>query len=541
MNSQLGRGVIPLLPYFLLPVYALLSLLRMIIAYLFSLIFSLSIGILAAKNEKAEHIIIPLLDVLQSVPILSFLPIAIIFFINLFGPYIGAEISSIFLIFTSQVWNMTFGVYEAVKLIPRDLEEMVRVYGIGKFLYLRKILLPATMTKLIYNSAMSWGGGWFFLYASEIISLGNAQIPLPGIGSLLALSLAESPPRIDIAILSVLITMFLVSFTYLFIWKPLMEWSENFKYEYSAGEIKRKRVFEIPRVRIPPFLYRSFFRSLRYILRLPIRNYVAGFVSFVERRAGIIKKGSFLLLILFIVYSAMKIAPHITLEIPSSEYMGEPDLILIASLNSIRRVLTVLLISLSWTIPVSLLVGRGKHWDEFMLLFEIAASFPIPVLWPFLVKYIVLPLGDEGFEIAAIMLALFGAQFYVLFNSLAGVKSISSDLEEMRKVFLIRGSLYLRKLVIPGMFPSIVTGLITAWGGAWNSLIVAEYIKVGNEVFPSKRAQYGLGTLLSIAAWDRGDISSVIFITAVLTLIVITVNRTFWRFLYDYSAKFRVE
>jgi len=153
--------------------------------------------------RRAEHIIIPLLDVLQSIPILGFFPIAIIFFINLFGSYIGAEISSIFLIFTSQVWNMTFGVYEAVKLIPRDVEEMARVYNIGRFLYVRKILVPATMTKLIYNSAMSWGGGWFFLYASEIISVGNAQISLPGLGSLLALSLMESPPRIDIALLSV--------------------------------------------------------------------------------------------------------------------------------------------------------------------------------------------------------------------------------------------------------------------------------------------------------------------------------------------------
>jgi len=525
----------------LLPVYALLSLLRMTFAYFFSLIFSLSIGILAAKNEKAEHIIIPLLDVLQSIPILGFFPIAIIFFINLFGSYIGAEISSIFLIFTSQVWNMTFGVYEAVKLIPRDVEEMARVYNIGRFLYVRKILVPATMTKLIYNSAMSWGGGWFFLYASEIISVGNAQISLPGLGSLLALSLMESPPRIDIALLSVLVTMFLVSFTYLFIWRPLIEWSENFKYEYSAGERRRIRLSEIPRVRIPPFLYRSFFRAIRYISKLPLRNFMARLGGILRSRAVIIRRVFFLLLTAFIVYAVVKTALSITPESISSEYIKEPDLVLMASLNSIRRVLAVLLISLSWTVPVSLLVGRGKHWNEFMLIFEIAASFPIPVLWPFLVRYIVLPLGEGGFEIAAITLALFGAQFYILFNSLAGLRSIPSDLEEMRRVFLVKGALYFRKIVIPGMFPSIVTGLITAWGGAWNSLIVSEYIKVGEEIFPSKKSQYGLGTLLSIAAWEKGDVSSVIFITAVLTIIIITINRTFWRFLYNYSAKFRVE
>ncbi|MGC9104660.1 MAG: ABC transporter permease subunit [Candidatus Methanodesulfokora sp.] len=526
--------------YLQLPIYALLSLLRMTLAYLISVLFSLSVGIMAGKYEKAEHIIIPILDILQSIPILGFFPVAIIFFMNLFG-YIGAEISSIFLIFTSQVWNMTFGVYEAVKLIPRDVDEMARVYGIGKLLYLRKILIPATMTKLIYNSAMSWGGGWFFLYASEVISVSDAQISLPGLGSLLALSLMETPPRVDMAVLSVVVIMFLVSFTYLFIWRPLMEWSENFKYEYSAGERKRIRLFEIPRVKIPPFLYRSFFRTLKYVRRSLIKDIMMKTGGFIGRKARSMRIAFTLLLAIFVVYAAVKTALSITPESISSEYIREPFLVLMASLNSIRRVITVLLISLSWALPISILVGRGKHWNEFMLIFEIAASFPVPVLWPFLVRYIVLPLGEWGFEVAAIVLALFGAQFYVLFNSLAGLRSISSDLEEMRRVFLVKGPLYLRKILIPGMFPSIVTGLITAWGGAWNTLIVAEYIKVGEEIFPRRKDQYGLGTLLSIAAWEKGDVSSVIFITAVLSLIIITINRTFWRFLYNYSTKFKVE
>jgi len=481
------------------------------------------------------------LDVLQSVPILGFFPVVIIFFMNLFGSRIGAEISSIFLIFTSQVWNMTFGVYEAVKMIPRDLEEMTRIYGIRGTLYIRRILIPATMEKLIYNSAMSWAGGWFFLYASEVISVGSAEISLPGLGSLLALSLMETPPRIDLAVISVLVTMFLVSFTYLFIWRPLVEWSENFKYEYSAGERRRVRPLELHWVRIPHFIHRAFFRTIRRISRLRLRDHLMKLGNLVERRARILGKISALLLMAFTVYAVVRTALSVTPESLSSEYVSEPGLILIASLNSMRRVLTVLLISLTWTLPVSLLLGRGKHWNELMLVLEIAASFPVPVLWPFLVRYIVLPMGGIGFEIAAIMLALFGAQFYVMFNSLAGLRSIPSDLEEMRRIFLVRGFLYLRKIVLPGMFPSIVTGLITAWGGAWNALIVAEYIKVGDEVFPRDESQYGLGTLLSIAAWERGSVSSVIFVTAVLTAIIIVINRTLWRFLYDYSTKFRVE
>lgn len=528
-----------MLSYLLLPIYALLSLARMFLAYVLSLIFALSVGILAGRNRRAEGIIIPILDVLQSVPILGFFPVAILFFVNLFGTRIGGELSSIFLIFTSLAWNMTFGVYESVKLIPREIEEMSEIYGIRGTLYLRKILIPSTTTKLIYNSAMSWAGGWFFLYASEVISVSNAEVSLPGLGSLLAQSLAETPPRLDLAAASVFAIMLLVAASYLLLWRPLIEWSENFKYEYAGGG---RRALEIPAIKVPASLFRISLRYIRRILKLMrLRELLERVGNAIERRLSIIARVIEFILAIFLIYAIVKTACSVKPEYLASEYIGKPGLVALASLNSLRRVALVLLLALSWSIPLSILLGRSRHWNELMLGLELAASFPVPVLWPFLVSYIVLPLGDAGFEVAVITLALFGAQFYVLFNSLAGFRSIPADLEEMRRIFLIRGSLYLRKIVLPAMFPSLVTGLITAWGGAWNTLIVAEYIRVGGNVFPRDEFQYGLGTLLSLAAWEKGDVPSLILITAVLTSIVVAVNRTFWRFLYNFSARFRVE
>ncbi len=514
--------------------YAALSMYRMIAAYLLSLVFSLVIGIWAARSKTAEKMIIPVLDIMQSVPILGFFPVALIFFMNVLGPVLGGELSSIFLIFTSQVWNMTFGVYESVKMIPKDVEEMARFYGIDGWLRLIKITIPSTYLKLSYNSALSWSSGWFFLYASEIISVGGAEVKLPGLGSYLAMALTSSPPRVWDAVVATATILALVVLTHLFVWEPLINISAS-----KVGEISEK-----PRTLI--FLRRLALLGLEKIEESDfLENLTERLNSLMTKIYPSLVKWSKVAVIVVILLSialSLKRAPPLKLSyLLSSEYMKNPQLLMIGTMNSLRRVFLALIISLAWTLPVAILTQRSKHRENFLLLFELVAAFPIPVLWPFLVKYIILPLGKQGFELAALTLILFGSQFYLLFNMVAGARSIPPEIDEMRKIFGIKGFLGLRKIILPSMFSSMVTGLITAWGGAWNTTIMAEYINIGGRIYPTDVNQYGLGTLLSLAAWQFGDMGSLLIVLAVMVLLIVVFNKTLWRALYNYSSRFRFE
>lgn len=521
-----------------LPYYAGLSTLRMAIAYVISLLFSLVYARVAAGSRVAERIMLPLLDILQSIPILSFMPGVVLGLAALFpGRTLGLELAAIILIFTSQAWNLAFSFHQSLITIPRELSEAAAVYRLGRWRRFTKLELPYGAIALIANSMMSWAGGWFFLMASEQFTLGDKNLRLPGLGSFLAAA-ADAGDGTALAVGLVTLITVIVLLDQL-LWRPLVAWSDRFKFEQTgSADAPTSAVFEVlqgstmitwirTRVigRVLAAVDRALSSSTRTPSETPVKGAAAGWVPAVIAFAAVV----FLLgLVAWGAWSAAHVVAG--LSGPDWRYV-----VLCAGATFLRTTIALLLAA-AWTVPVGVAIGMNPRLARRLQpLVQIAASVPATAVFPVLLFALLALPG--GLNMAAVALMLLGTQWYVLFNVIAGAMAIPSDLREAAVTYHVTGWRRWRTLILPAIFPYLVTGMITATGGAWNASIVSEYVTFAGR----KVSTVGLGALIAQAA-DGGHFPLLLAGTLVMSAIVITGNRLVWRRLYVLAeSRFRLE
>ncbi|MGI0045565.1 MAG: ABC transporter permease subunit [Nitrosotalea sp.] len=534
-------------------VYSGYSLVRMTIGIIISYIFAISYGVIAARNKKAEKVMMPILDILQSVPILGFFPAAIFFFIAIFnGSWIGVEMAAIFLIFTSQAWNLAFAVYESVSSIPSDLEEASGSFSIKGWKKFRTLYLPASIPKLIYNGILSWATGWYYLVAAELISIGSHQYTLNGIGSYLAKSTSSGDYQGTIFGLIVLVVM--IVFIDLILWRPLRRYAGRFKYESMSSEDEPQKNIPDPRftwirrnlsmlqVRqhdlvhgIPTSRLRPIVTTVRYVTEEP---------KIIQRHRRNISIAIIAVVAVSLVVTGWVFLVGIA-SFPAtvSSDLKRPDIASAASkipidlAYSLLRLLAAYLISVAWILPLALkLAGKPRSFGSLIFIMEIVASLPATALFPLIVLGTMNLPG--GLELTSIILTMTGMQWYILFNVLGAVKAIPSDLSEVAKAYNIKGWQKLKKLVFPAILPSFITGSITAWGGGWNALVLSEYITYSNKTMSVP----GIGALMDKAAYQIGNVSLLAVLIIVMVAVVVGLNRTVWKRLYKITfSKYRLD
>ena len=516
-----------------LPAYAGYSLLRITIAYVLSLAFTLVYGYIAAYNPRAERFMIPLLDVLQSIPVLSFLPGVMLAMVALFpGRQLGVEAGAILLIFTGQVWNMAFSFYASLKSIPREMREAAKVYRFNWWQRFVQMELPFAAIGLVWNSMMSVAGGWFFLMACEMFVLGSRDFRLPGLGSYLqtAASAGDTP-----SILWGIATMIAVIVVLdQFVWRPVIAWAEKFKVEQVEST-------DTPRSWVLNLIRHS--RSLARIREKTVRP-LSERVMLYFSRAGSTEESvpatswktwlaRLLVLVLLggIGYGVVRVA-----TILSGLQKAELQEAGIGLAATFLRVNLALLIGAAWTIPAGVAIGFSPRLARIAQpLAQIAASVPATALFP-VVLLILIRIGG-GLGVGSIVLLLLGTQWYILFNVIAGAIALPTDLKECCSVFRIDGLQRWKNLILPGIFPYLITGLVTASGGAWNASIVAEYFHFKGHIYTTA----GLGATISQAT-DQGNFDLLLAATMMMAATVVTINRLVWRRLYALAeTRFRLE
>ena len=523
------------------PYYALRSFLRMLAAYVLSFAFSVIYGYAAGANRRAEKLLLPILDILQSVPILGFFPAAIYFFVALFrGSVAGVEVASIFLIFTSQAWNMTFGFYESMTTIPSYLGEAMDAYGVSGFLRFRRLFFPASIPKLVYNSIMSWAGGWYFLIAAEIIAIGPVRYSLPGLGSYLVQTAEKGELGATVVGLLTLVSMIVA--LDVVVWRPLSVWAENFKYEFSTGAVRESLFYDLWKHSPLLRLVRRLASRLGSRAVGLLNGWVLAMAGW-RTRSRVVNRGVVLLrtavgagLIGLLAYVSARggLAILSTLRHPLAP---EARLIPAGMLFSLLRLVAAYLISLAWTLPCAIWISHSERVYELLTpVFEVAASVPATALFPIIVLLLARLTG--GMTLASILLVLTGMQWYLLFNLIGGVRSIPNDLREAAAAYGLKGPLYWRRVVIPALLPSLITGSITAWGGGWNALIVSEYVVYAGHTYQA----FGIGSILDRATYATGDFQTIWLSLAAMVVVIVAMNRLLWRRLYEYVAnRYRIE
>jgi NitT/TauT family transport system permease protein len=518
-----------------LPAYAGYSLLRMILAYLLSLIFTLIYGHVAATSRRARLVMIPMLDVLQSIPILSFLPAVVLSLVALF-PHsnIGLELASVILIFTGQVWNMTFSYYHSARTLPTDLREFATLARLRPWQRFVRLEVPASAIGLIWNSMMSWAGGWFFLMAAEQFTLGSHSFQLPGLGSYLQAAVNAGNTEALLAGLGTLIFLILL-LDFLF-WRPLVAWADKFKVELSSGEaptspvldaLRRSALVALARER----LSRPAGRFLAAVLnRLqPVPDPARAAASGSSARAVLRRAGRLLLLVIALALVLLGLTQGVRLlsQVSATAW----GTLLAAAWATWLRTLVALAIGVAWTVPVGVAIGLSPRWSRRLQpVVQVVASIPATAIFPVLVAALVSVPG--GISLAAVLLMLLGTQWYILFNVIAGAMAIPSDLREAATVYHVWGSQRWRTLILPAIFPYLVTGLITASGGAWNASIVSEYVQVNNHTYSTT----GLGASIAQAA-AAGHFPDLLAGTVLMAAVVVLINRLVWRRLYGLAER----
>src|SRR5215469_2405658 len=517
-----------------LPKYALFSVLRIALAYVCSLLFTLVYGYVAAYNRKAERIMVPLLDTLQSIPVLSFLPGVMLSMVTLFpNREIGVELGSILLIFTGQVWNMTFSFYSSLKTIPSEMREAATVYGLSWWQRFWQVELPYAAIGLIWNSMMSVAGGWFFLMACEMFVLGSRDFRLPGLGSYLQTASSAGDTH---AILLGLITMIsVIVILDQIVWRPLIAWAQKFKFEQVESS-------EEPHSPVLRFLQRSHAVSVvSHRFTRPLGERIALYFAGRERapsatgRVAQARKWA-LRVIAALVAMGILLAVVDALRLLAGLSAEDLKALVLGALATFLRVLCVLLIGTAWTVPVGVWIGFNPRLARIAQpLAQIAASVPATALFP-VVLLVLIRIGG-GLGVGSIVLLLLGTQWYVLFNVIAGAMAIPSDLKEAAAVFRFGRRECWQLLILPGIFPYLITGLVTAAGGAWNASIVAEYFHFGGKTIST----VGLGAAISQAT-DSGNFRLLLAATIFMAAFVVTVNRTIWRPMYGLAeTRFKLE
>ena len=518
---------------------------RMLAAYLLSLGFALLYGYVAASNRVGERVMIPILDILQSVPILGFFPFALGIFVGLTPhSWLGPNLASIFLIFTSMSWNMVFGVYESLKSFPGELKESADAFGVHGFQRLRQVVIPATVNRLVYNSVLSWTGGWYFLVLAEVFSTGANGVVLPGVGSFLATAAANGDTSAFVAGFVLLIT--LIALMDAFVWRPLGRTAEKYRYdtapsgEQELGEKSESR------------------RPLRHAASMVARGVVTRveristpLATFASRTASVAPKPGpktrsaaryvvlgVVLVLGWLILIAVGVGVFDVVTGPiSSQTRGDLLMIPVALGASGARLLAAYLVSLAIALPLAVaLVRRPRAYRVGLPLVEVIASFPATALFPVFIIGLVPYLGAEG---VSVFMLVTGMEWYLFFNILSGVRSVPPDLDEAARAFGLTRWQYYRRLLFPAILPALVTGSITAFGGGWNTLIVAEYFQVPNHTFQL----LGIGYLIDYGN-SLGASGTALMVGALFAMVatVVALNELFWKPRYRHAVeKYRID
>lgn len=520
-----------------IPYYAGRTLLRMWIAFAFSLFFAILLGYLAAKSRSARAVILPALDVLQSVPVLGFLSATVVGFMALFpGSLLGVECAAIFAIFTGQVWNMAFGFYHSMVTIPTDMQEAASTYGLSRWQRFRTVELPASVHSLIWNSMMSFGGGWFFVAQSEAISVMNKDIKLPGLGSYMAMAIEKGDNHA--ALLAVLAMLVLILVNDQLVWRPLLVWADKFKIELTESGLP-------PTSWVYSLLRGTYvFTWLSLHVGQPLSDALDRGLRRLQPRAGRARRPR--------VNWPLRVA-----GIGLSCWLGyEVVLGVLAAISSLHGALTVgsfahivwlgfltmlrvlamtVLATLIWT-PIGVWIGFHPKAARFAQpLAQIGASFPVNMTFPIIVGLFVAT--HTSMNWGSILLIAMGTQWYILFNVIAGAMAIPNDLKEVARIYGLRSWQLWRTLILPAIFPFWVTGACTAAGGAWNASVVAELATWGDTTLKAD----GLGAYIAEVT-KSGNTPLIIASIGVMSLFVVLMNKLVWRRLYAYAERrFRLD
>ena len=512
-----------------LPGYALRSTLRMFAAIGASLLFTFVVGTLASKSRKAELVLIPALDILQSVPVLGFLTFTVVFFMGLFpGSQLGAELAAIFAIFTSQAWNMAFSFYQSLSTLPRDLDEASRHFKLSAWLRFWRLEAPYAAPGLVWNTMMSMSGGWFFVVASEVISVGNTKVQLPGIGSYIALAIDKK----DLTAIAYAVTMMAIVILIYdqLIFRPIVAWTDKFRFEMTAAQARpRSWVYDLVR-------------------RTRLLRKLAGLVEFATEplnRASValrrnqkpravnsllVQAGDYLWLGIVtatVAWSLWTIIAYVHATLGLNDVI---EAVGAGLLTMLRVIILIALTSLIW-VPIGVWIGlRPKVAEAVQPIAQFLAAFPANVLFPFFVVVIATYKLDPSIWLSPLM--ILGTQWYILFNVIAGASAFPSDLKEAATLYKVRSWTWWRRVILPGIFPYYVTGALTASGGSWNASIVAEVASWGD----TKLKATGLGAYIAKAT-DAGDFHRVVLGIAVMSIFVVLFNRLLWRRLYTYAER----
>ncbi|MGJ4880813.1 MULTISPECIES: ABC transporter permease subunit [unclassified Bradyrhizobium] len=512
-----------------LPLYALRTTLRMLLAIACSLVFTFVYAALAAKSRRAEIVLIPLLDILQSVPILGFLTFTVVFFMNLLpGKVLGAELACVFAIFTSQAWNMTFSMYQSMRNVPKDLEEATRSFHLSGWQRFWRLDVPYAMPGLIWNAMMSMSGGWFFVVASEAITVGNTTVTLPGIGSYVALAIQQK----DLAAIgAALLTMLLVITAYdQLLFRPIVAWADKFRFEQTAsGNPPSSWMLDLfRRTRALRSLSVPFAAVNRAVSNLRI-NWPKTWSGPVRHAPpSQLVDGLWLaVVVLGCAYAGWKTYLYLSATLAPADVLSAIGYGLI---TLIRVVVLIGLASLIW-VPVGVWIGlRPKLAERIQPLAQFLAAFPANLAFPVFVVLIVRFRLDANVWLSPLM--ILGTQWYILFNVIAGASAFPTDLREAAASLHLTGWRWWFKVVLPGIFPYYITGAITASGGSWNAAIVAEVASWGDTHLTAS----GLGAYIA-AATERGDFPRVVLGIAVMCILVTLFNRLLWRPLYAFGER----
>lgn len=518
-----------------LPYYALRSVLRMLIAMVFSLLFTLVVGTLAAKNKHAERIIVPIIDVLQSVPVLAFLSITIVGFIALFpGSMMGPELAAIFAIFVAQAWNITLSFYQSLRTVPHELREAAAMFHLSFWQRFWRLDVPFAMPGLLWNVMVSMSASWFFVVAAESITVANHNIMLPGIGSYISLAVARADKlSVMYAILAMLVVILLYD---QLLFRPLSNWAQRFKFEQEA-EFQDSgawliRLFEHTKLLRRGGLFLGRFWDSFVNLSL-FNTSIADRNTQIQRvqSSWVLWVGYFTLGILIV--GGIYVLTHFVF---SAVTLSEAwHVVFLGMVTGLRVMVLIALCSLLW-VPVGVWIGLRPKWVEFFQpIIQILAAFPANLFFPVVVMLIVK--YHLNVEIWTSPLMVLGTQWYILFNVIAGASALPKELQLVANNLTVTGWLWWKKIILPGIFPYYLTGAITAAGGAWNASILAEVVSWGHTQLKAT----GLGAYITDQA-TVGDFPRLALGTAVMCLYVILINRVIWKPLYNLAQeRFRVE
>jgi NitT/TauT family transport system permease protein len=520
----------------MLPLYAFYSIVRITVAYLLSLTFAVGYGYIAAYTPRAEPFMIAALDILQSIPVLSFLPAVMLAMISLVpGRQLGIELGAILLIFTGQVWNMAFSFYSSLKSLPRELREATGVFRFSAWQRFWQLELPYSAIGLVWNSMVSVAGGWFFLMACEMFVLGDRDFRLPGLGSYLQTA-ASSGDSHGMLWGSVTMILIIVATDQL-VWRPVIAWADKFKFEQGESASRKSS----------PILYMlqnsSALSWLKEATLAPASERIYGALAsrqreLVARPTHLPRKRSQLAALLFIAVGILLVAFAALKAVELLRHIHGAEVVelLKGAGATFLRVNAALLIASAWTIPAGVAIGFHPRLARIAQpLAQIAASYPATAIFPILL--IALVQAGGGLGIGSIALMLLGTQWYILFNVIAGASAIPSNLKEVAELYHFSTLQKWKVVILPGIFPYLVTGLVTASGGAWNASIVAEYFHLKDRTLQT----LGLGAQIS-AASDHGQFAILLLATIIMSLMVVTVNRLVWRPMFHLAEnKYRLD